>query len=495
MTTKNRKKTALVTASLATLMLATGTFAWTSISQQALNEKEGQTDVGGRIHDDYNKASGNKDIYAENYQTQNLLVRIKLSEYMEDNGNPMVAGTSKTDKKTWTPYTLSGSTTSDAYRKYVTWDLGGDKVFLPTYNKNNTDKKSDASGDAIDVLTNGQTAPGDGEHIFFIAGQKYDSLAGGVPISEQHVAKNTLKQDAAPMSMADWKKAGSKPGKYWVIDTDGWAYWAEILAPGESTSLLLTQLNWDDVAIGDLDNWYYGIDVVGEFATKSEVSEFDQSGHGAPSADAAALLEALAKTTSTFDVAIGETFQFDGKDYIYLKDMEDGNRLILSKETIGSATTSLTYNGSNLDAMMKAHYDSLSADAKKEVQPVQKTFTVGEPMDDTAVGLDLTDRFLVSTPFNDRTEVTEGSAGEKKAFALSLADLNDVSGPEKAFDTVESRGATDASGQATEWWLRSPGTSPNAWGVLYGALAGQLYDFSTMADAYGARAAFIIHRY
>ena len=491
MTTKNRKKTALVTAILATLMLATGTFAWTSISQQALNTKEGSTDAGGRIHDDYNKASGNKDIYAENYQTQNLLVRIKLSEYMEDNGTPMVAGTSKTDKKTWTPYTLPGSATSEAYRKYVTWDLGGDKVFLPTYNENNTDKKSDASGDAIDVLTNGQTAPGDGEHIFFTDGQKYDSLAGGVAAGQQHTAKDTLKQDGAPISRADWKKAGSKPGKYWVIDTDGWAYWADVLAPGEATSLLLTQLNWNDAATGDLDDWYYGIDVLGEFATKSDVSAFNYAG-AEPSADAAALLKALAKTASTFDVAIGDTFQFDGKDYIYLKDMEDGNRLILSKQTIGTAATSQTYNGSDLDAMMIAHYNSLSADAKAEVQPVQKTFNVGSPLSD--IGLD-TNKFLASKPYNDRTVVTEGAAGEKKAFALSVADLNDVSGSGKAFPTLASREASVGSGQATAWWLRSPtsGTSANAWGVYYGSGAGQLGNY-TVTYAYGARAAFIINR-
>lgn len=296
-TKRNRKKTIATVAGLAALLLTTGTFAWTSISQQALNEKDGQTEAGGRVHDDYNKESGNKDIYAENYQTQNVIVRIKLSEYMEDNGNPMVADTVKTDKSTWTPYTVPGSTNSEAYRKYVTWDLGGDKVFLPTFNDDVDDKSVDASGDAIDVLTTGQTAPGTGEHVDFTAGTEYDNTGAVVTTpGTGNVAKATLTQKNAPMSMADWLSlpAADQQGDFWVIDEDGWAYWANILAPGESTSLLLSQLNWNQTALGDLDDWYYGIDVLGEFATKSDVGKFaTDSAYGAPSTNANQILDML----------------------------------------------------------------------------------------------------------------------------------------------------------------------------------------------------------
>ncbi|MGX7155775.1 hypothetical protein ACWOC7_11385, partial [Enterococcus rivorum] len=55
----------MITGIIAAMMLISGTFAWTAFSQRALNENEGKNaNMGGRIHDDYHKKSGNKDIYA-----------------------------------------------------------------------------------------------------------------------------------------------------------------------------------------------------------------------------------------------------------------------------------------------------------------------------------------------------------------------------------------------------------------------------------------------
>lgn len=579
-TKRNRKKTVATVAGLAALLLMTGTFAWTSISQQALNEKDGKTEEGGRVHDDYNKESGNKDIYAENYQTQNVIVRIKLSEYMEDNGNPMVAGTVKTDKSTWTPYTVPGSTNSEAYRNYVTWDLGGEKVFLPTFNKVNTDKSVDASGDAIDVIKKGQTAAGTGEHVDFTTGTEYDKTGAVVTTpGTGNVAKATLTQKNAPISMADWLAlpTADQKGDFWVIDEDGWAYWANILAPGESTSLLLSQLNWNKTALGDLDDWYYGIDVLGEFATKSDVGKFaTDSAYGAPSTNANQILDMLtvepvsltvtasgvnadsntidAGTSRQFTATtntratpqwsvepasagtidktgkltinsnavkgtkvainaklgrtigskeltvtkmngavVGDTIQFNGQDYIYLKDLQDGNRLIMSKATIGKTTTSITYNGSALDTLMKSHYEGLSKTAKAEVQPVQASFDVGAPKDQREIGASGSIIFLVTNPTPDRAVVTKG--GEKKAFVLSVDELNDVSGPGKVFETVTSREALNASGEATNWWLRSPGTDKLAWGVHTGEKVGAFNAYKvTDGNICEARPAFIINR-
>ncbi|WP_288395896.1 DUF6273 domain-containing protein [uncultured Vagococcus sp.] len=588
MTTRNKKRTVGVAAGLATLLLVTGTFAWTSISQQALNEKSGKTEAGGRIHDDYNKESGNKDIYAENYSKQNLIVRVKLSEYMENNQRPMVAGTSKTDKKTWTPYTIPGSTSSEAYRQYVTWTLGGSKNFLPTFNTNNDSKATDAAGDAIDVLAQAsnpttpvewQTALGDGSQDYFTDGQVVDNPSDA---SIKHTVKPTLTQGRAPISMATWKALpeAQKQGNYWVVDTDGWAYWANELAPSESTSLLLDQLNWNSSALGNLNDWYYGIDVIGEFATKSDVGEFDKSEHGKPSDDAKGLLQftsdnsvytidftsdvtnvvmkpkesrqfdakvtqddkdidspitwsltptsvgtidqtgkvtindtvesntnitVTAKTTvnsklvsNSFTIKVepdtikvGEIIKFNGEDFIYLKDLQDGNRLVLRKELLPTnAATSLTYNGSALDQAMKAYYNGLSTDAKEEVQPIQSSFVVGQPKNDTAVGIDA-NRFLVTNPTSDRAVVTP-TGGEKKAFALSLDELNDVSGPGKAFPNFKSREAF-IGGTMANWWLRSPNTSAYAWYVNIDLFAGKL-GYTTMTTSFGVRPALIINR-
>ena len=86
-----KKRSIIVTVFLALLLLISGTFAWTALSQRALNEAGGSGEAGGRIHDDYSKKSGNKDIYAENYGKEDLIVRIQLAEYFEENGMPLVS--------------------------------------------------------------------------------------------------------------------------------------------------------------------------------------------------------------------------------------------------------------------------------------------------------------------------------------------------------------------------------------------------------------------
>ena len=58
---KQRKAASAVTAvAAAAAILLTGTFAWQSISQTALNETTGKiVNPGGRLHDDFN--GSNKD--------------------------------------------------------------------------------------------------------------------------------------------------------------------------------------------------------------------------------------------------------------------------------------------------------------------------------------------------------------------------------------------------------------------------------------------------
>jgi hypothetical protein len=71
------------------------------------------------------------------------------------------------------------------------------------------------------------------------------------------------------MTITEWESAGSKPGPYWVIADDGWAYWAEALKPDSATGLLLDNI----VLAGEIDQeWYYAVEPVASFATLSDVS-------------------------------------------------------------------------------------------------------------------------------------------------------------------------------------------------------------------------------
>ena len=83
---KQRKKiTTTITAVILSAALAvTGTYAWQSISQKALNEAAGKAmNPGGRLHDDFN--GSNKDVYVENFTKagengEPLYVRVRLDE-------------------------------------------------------------------------------------------------------------------------------------------------------------------------------------------------------------------------------------------------------------------------------------------------------------------------------------------------------------------------------------------------------------------------------
>ena len=70
----------------------------------------------------------------------------------------------------------------------------------------------------------------------------------------------------------EWKAQGSPVGKYWVYDTDGWAYWAEAIQPGEATGLLLDGI---EPVMEPAEKWYYAIDVVGQFASSGDWGSAD----------------------------------------------------------------------------------------------------------------------------------------------------------------------------------------------------------------------------
>lgn len=522
---EKKKTKTLVPISMLTLLLLTGTFAWSSISQNALNENDGKTESGGRIHDDYNKESGNKDIYAENYSTQNLMVRVKLSEYMEDNGVPKVAGTDRLDRTTWTPYTLPGTEESTIYRTYVEWELGGEKVYLPTFNKDNTNKEVAVSGDAIGYDSTGtafdyssltdQSIYGDGSQDAFTVGDSVSDPSDPTDPLKNSVAKSTLTQERHPLLMSEWLALPrtSQQGDFWVIDEDGWAYWANILPPGESTSLLLNSLTWNQSTMADLEKWYYGIDVVGEFSSKSDVSQLATSDYGSPSSNGEKIIDVIFSSVSSLsirskeedlptisagtsrefyaevsyrasldwsmtpenagtidsngkltvnedtaagtritiqltlgdqstsktlevtrmDAKVGDVIQFNGENYIYAADLGNGNRMIVKQTSVATGLSEKEEND-----YLNSYYQTLSNQAKEEVQPVQNTFKT-QSVSPNAAGFGPTSAFVSSLSYKDTTDLTKvtlGEQGVKKAFKLSLADLAFLQQPGNAFETT-----------------------------------------------------------
>lgn len=325
----------------ATVILGTtGTFAWTSISQRALNEGGWVREPGARVHDDYegfenillsNGGLVNKDVFAENYSNKPVYARIKLTEYMETGegaGKYTVSGTDNTmspspenkskvlanaglngavmiDRSTWAPYlpngNLSTGTKSDL-RQYITWDLGDDntdrKVYMPTFNENNENQESDTTGKAIEELTWTMNGNYDttqnalpGTHDQWKLGEKhvsdlkkYDEKTAQevVTIGIEHTAVSTvIPERGGYVTMADWKLAGQPTGNFWVHDVDGWIYWASPIGANSATSLLLDKL---DISFTN-DDMYYAINVASNFATSDSLGAWT-----GVSADAADLL-------------------------------------------------------------------------------------------------------------------------------------------------------------------------------------------------------------
>jgi len=164
MATNKRKTTTAIVAGVTALALALGgTFAWTSIQQEALNESAGIVNVGGRLHDDFN--GENKDVYVENFTDplnggQPIYARVKLTEYMEvgqDAGGygqdvnndgrvvatPVIDGTDINDEDTWKtfiPDTITETTitcadcaeegnTNCTIHNHWEWKVGGETVY------------------------------------------------------------------------------------------------------------------------------------------------------------------------------------------------------------------------------------------------------------------------------------------------------------------------------------------------------------------------------
>ena len=294
---KEKIKGLLLVAAL--LLLIAGTYTWFSFTQRAVNDRHvelGFEEVG-RLHDYFDEVSGNKDVFVENFGDAPILVRIKLLEYMEVDGVSMVQADAatdtdvqplKADPTTWTPWApaAAGNTVGDrvgagaVFNSRARWTMGWQPrvatdgsgqlldapYYMPTFNHSRTDHKTAAAGDGRDWNWSGEEAdtsaspngtnagadatgvthPGDGTDGYWNAGDTATSLLGTPPDTQSgtHTACQTVVQDQPVMLLSQWNAlpVSSRVGNFWVVDPQtGWAYWANMLFPGEATSFLLDQ--------------------------------------------------------------------------------------------------------------------------------------------------------------------------------------------------------------------------------------------------------------
>lgn len=315
---------------VAITILLGGSFAWQSISQEALNGISGTINPGGRLHDDFvditNDENGNavygaktynKDVYAENFTTianngVQVFARVRLDEYFEigsgagmlnDDGTvsslntatSVINGAKLDDKTTWSTYMYGDD--SSIFREYWEMTFGGSTVYMPTFNKDMNSLLADINGtfDAnfmdYKKYSIGETLNDNAEYTV----KRDDNSYTTNTISETHTAKSTL--NGTVISMEKWIEDGKKTGNYWVYDVDGWAYWASPINPNTATGLLLDGINRTEKVMNN--DWYYGINVVAQFITYDDIGSDDNTGFydttegSAPTSNALDLLEKI----------------------------------------------------------------------------------------------------------------------------------------------------------------------------------------------------------
>lgn len=390
---KNRKKalSAGVAVTLCGVLMLSGTLAWSSIKQTAKNEIMGGQlrNPGGRLHDDFNGNTGDKNIYVENFtgalDGQEIIVRIRLREY-EAIGATNVENR-ETDTSKWTVFNLN---TDGTKHGHWNWQMGGEAVYMPTFDKNKDSKNSDLNGtyegskDGDDVHFDDFVSYEVGKTKTAIAtydaddDDVYDENTGVTKQEETHTATTTI--NGTVYTMQEWEALETKTGDFWVCGDDGWAYWANPLMPGTATAPLLNQIGMDPNN-PITDEWYYGIYVESEMVTADEISTakkevkegfyHNHAGDGAdctedcqgecPSDDMQSLLELIA----------GKCSQNTAANAIWLSDEEAG------------VETSAVVSENRQTEIQKIYQETLAAEAALE-EASKETETVTE--DETAQG-------------------------------------------------------------------------------------------------------------
>ena len=536
---ENRRLRNLVILSLILLLIG-GSYAFTAFNQRAINDRENQVDTlaGGRMHDYYNRETENKDVFVENYDEGPIMVRIRLSEFLETRQGtdgpwtPLVAGTERNNLDSWTTWMPSptdiddrlNTNPSNAFDTYARLTFGWSREgrfapwYMPTFNHNTADAMTAAAGHARDYIagggatdgvTDGATHPGDGTDDYWSEGDVYtnDATPPWPGATLTHEATQNLQQQRAPMTIEQWDQLPPRQqiGDFWVVDHQtGWAYWASLLEPAETTSYLLDAAEMTEAIKQTVVNgsYYYGIHVESDLILPENSDDFLTDGHDRlgdllngirnngmdiinPDAD-------VDSPPEDFDFETmypGRNFTMSGQRFRYLENMGNGNHLIIRNDSIRN----VSWNNQN--AALASWYAALDGAVQAIVQPIANSFTTGQVVDGSVTftgGTRWRPNNLTGQVADDITQVVPG--GTARAFSLSLADVARLSGEGLGFPNHAQRG----SAALGWWWLRTPAASGFAWNVFTnGNLTGTVGggpSVSSSNAAGGVRPALIIHQ-
>ena len=353
----NKKVGATVaTLGVAATVLLTGTYAWQSLNQEALNEASAVVNPGGRLHDDFDYNNDIKRIYVENFGDRDIYARIKLTEYMEigneagqnlteaDRNVELITTTANyNDKTTWPIYHYlnEGNETFE----YWNFDFGGEAVaYLPTFNMNKDSLKADI---------NGTYGAGYSDYVSYddrvgeqiegteIKDNDTNTIEEENPTEEnvtETVANHTVATTKAScvISMEEWNaldEATQGTTECWVYDTDGWAYWSKPIAKGTATGTLINDIDVKNVD----DSWFYALNATAQFITADDLGYKDNTGFydvtkgSQPTENALRLLDSIGvDITGAIPIVITPTADAQAIDLNEGLNLSAGNTITLS---------------------------------------------------------------------------------------------------------------------------------------------------------------------
>ncbi|WP_407350867.1 hypothetical protein VNN41_04355 [Lactococcus garvieae] len=543
--TPEKKRKLRNIAILSLLGLIGGTMAFQAFNQQAINDRENtvQVNVGGRVHDYYNRDTENKDVFVENYGERPIMARIRLSEFLEyqrgeEDFTPLVPGSERDNLATWITWIPSANNinqradtgNSSAFNRYAQltfgWSREGETApwYMPTFNHDNLDLRTAAAGHARDYIagsgatdgtTDGATHPGDGTDAYWSSGDTFDNSAGIWPgATVENEAAQNLRQQRAPMTIEQWSNLlpYQQIGDFWVVDhTTGWAYWASLLEPGQASSYLLDAAELTDAIEDTVFNgsYYYGIHVDSQLISPDNSDDFLPGGDSRLEAfltgirnnsmndegttNARADIDAPPSSFNFDTMLPGRVFTMAGEQYLYLEDQGSGNHMIIRHDPIRNV------GSPDQPQVLSNWFSGLDTEVQGMVQPVSIPAVVPGISDAAAAPWDGGHRWLPAeweaTRFDavraDRTVVN--SSGTPQAFALSLADVVHLSTETGPFPNFAQRIATGHS-----WWMmRTPGASGNVWFAGWQDSLGQIHGLGSptyITARGGVRPAIIIHQ-
>lgn len=258
------------------LLLATGGLLWGIYSLLFNTEKDEVPK--GRLHMD--NVEDSKYVYVENYSDSktgcDIYVRVRLNEYFEYGQGASDGSGKKTtivrsgilnsnkpnrsDHSTWDIFDYYEDSADEVIdiRHFITLKLGGQTVYMPTFNKNYNSNEIDEQNlnkayKNTQIISKAVMYP----DLFNQGEVKFDKI-------EEHEARETLM--GRVITMSKWKELGYPvDADLWVFDTDGWAYWAAPLKADTATGVLLNKV----VVEYDINSdWYYEVVPELEYTTK-----------------------------------------------------------------------------------------------------------------------------------------------------------------------------------------------------------------------------------